>query len=216
MSNKGNGRGSDGYEVGKGRPPKKSQWKKGQSGNPKGRKKGRRNVATIAREILNGPMLIRENGVERQVSLQEAYLRSLAAKTFQGSAKDSIAAWNALRALAPEEPEDAPEVPPRVITVRYIQSDGDGAPAPGQGQLAWEKPYPVNATRAEMMAYKAECYAEAARHAAAAGEGGYHTYRTEWAKKAKEKREDNDLNSNTDQNVDKDVDKDAEDDSWLD
>ena len=30
----------------------KFQWKKGQSGNPKGRKKGSRNRSTIARELL--------------------------------------------------------------------------------------------------------------------------------------------------------------------
>lgn len=190
MSKKRNSNGSGNYEVGKGRPPKNSRWKKGESGNPKGRKKGRRNTATIAREILNAPMVIRENGVERQVSLQEAYLRSLAVKTFQGSTKDSIAAWNALRAVAPDEAEEALDGAPRELTVRYIESDDEGAPEPGQGELPWEKPWPAQATRAERMAYKAECYEEAARHAAAAGEDGYHKYRENWAKEKKEEDDD--------------------------
>jgi hypothetical protein len=30
------------YEIGRGRPPKKHQWKKGQSGNPKGRPRKQR------------------------------------------------------------------------------------------------------------------------------------------------------------------------------
>lgn len=36
-----------GYEVGKGKPPVNTQFKPGQSGNPAGKKKGRRNFNTI-------------------------------------------------------------------------------------------------------------------------------------------------------------------------
>lgn len=43
----------DDDEVGYGRPPKKSQFKKGQSGNPKGRPKGSKNFQTIVSDIMN-------------------------------------------------------------------------------------------------------------------------------------------------------------------
>jgi hypothetical protein len=41
-----------GYEVGYGRPPKHTRFRKGQSGNPKGRPKGAKAFNTIVRETL--------------------------------------------------------------------------------------------------------------------------------------------------------------------
>ena len=35
------------YEVGYGKPPKRTQWKPGQSGNPKGKKKGLKSVKQL-------------------------------------------------------------------------------------------------------------------------------------------------------------------------
>jgi len=44
---------TEGYETGFGRPPKSTQWKKGKSGNPKGRpKKKQENIADYARILL--------------------------------------------------------------------------------------------------------------------------------------------------------------------
>lgn len=41
------------YPVGRGRPPKTGQFRRGESGNPQGRPKGSRNISTIVTELLD-------------------------------------------------------------------------------------------------------------------------------------------------------------------
>jgi Family of unknown function (DUF5681) len=50
---------SENYRVGKGRPPRRTRWKKGQSGNPKGRPKGAKNLTTIFATILKHKVEVR-------------------------------------------------------------------------------------------------------------------------------------------------------------
>lgn len=49
----------DDYEVGYKKPPKHSQFKKGQSGNSKGRPKGSKNANTLIHEIANEVITVR-------------------------------------------------------------------------------------------------------------------------------------------------------------
>lgn len=46
------------YQVGYGKPPKHSRWKKGQSGNPRGRPKGTRGLKTDLHDELVATMEI--------------------------------------------------------------------------------------------------------------------------------------------------------------
>jgi hypothetical protein len=70
--------------VGYGKPPKRTRFKKGQSGNPKGRPKGHRNYTTDLDENIGQRVTIVENGKRRSVTLQQALLKKLAAKGLQG------------------------------------------------------------------------------------------------------------------------------------
>jgi len=65
------------YETGYGKPPKASQFTQGNSGNPKGRPKGKRNVATLLDAVLNEKVIINENGRKRKVTKLEASLKQV-------------------------------------------------------------------------------------------------------------------------------------------
>jgi hypothetical protein len=75
------------YEVGYGKPPKHSRFKPGQSGNPKGRKPGSRNVMTLLEETLFDAVKVRENGKVRRVPAIQACLLNLRNQAMKGDPK---------------------------------------------------------------------------------------------------------------------------------
>jgi hypothetical protein len=75
-------------EVGYKNPPRDHTWKPGQSGNPKGRRKGSKNESTILREILEHKIKIRgPNGRVRTITVMEAIHRKLADRAVGGDLK---------------------------------------------------------------------------------------------------------------------------------
>lgn len=75
------------FEVGYGRPPKHTQFKKGQSGNPKGRKKGTRNFRTEVEDVLLEPIRATSDGKTRKVANIKAALWRLRSKALKGDAR---------------------------------------------------------------------------------------------------------------------------------
>jgi hypothetical protein len=72
------------YDIGYGKPPKHTRFKKGQTGNPKGRSKGIRNIATDVKETLARKVTVTEGGRTRTVSTQEAIVLRLAEQALKG------------------------------------------------------------------------------------------------------------------------------------
>jgi len=80
------------YEVGYGRPPRHTRFEKGQSGNPRGRPSGSKNLATLVNEALNEPVIVVENGRRRKISKREAITKQLVNKSTKAD-------WRAIKIL---------------------------------------------------------------------------------------------------------------------
>jgi hypothetical protein len=95
------------YEVGFGRPPKQGRFKKGASGNPKGRPKGKRNLATVLQRALQETIVIREKGKCRTVTKLEAALMQLVNKATKGDL-GALRQFTALAQSVESQTADAP------------------------------------------------------------------------------------------------------------
>jgi Family of unknown function (DUF5681) len=65
------------YEVGYGKPPCQTRFRKGQSGNPKGRTAGDKNLSTLLNEALNERVVVTENGRRRKITKRKAIVTQL-------------------------------------------------------------------------------------------------------------------------------------------
>jgi hypothetical protein len=75
--------------VGYCKPPKSHQFKKGVSGNPKGRPKTRKvgDLNLVLRNILKEPLTISEEGERKTISKYEGVLAALRVKALKGDAR---------------------------------------------------------------------------------------------------------------------------------
>ena len=78
---------TDDDEVGYAKPPKRSRFRPGQSGNPAGRRKNVRNLRTDVQRTLKVPLTVRANDRPRTISTQEGALMLLRQKALQGDAR---------------------------------------------------------------------------------------------------------------------------------
>jgi len=81
----GNDSDADGYRIGYAKPPVNTRFTPGQSGNPKGRRKGTRNLKTDVKRTLAAPVTIRVGDRVRTRSTQEAALMILREKVIHGN-----------------------------------------------------------------------------------------------------------------------------------
>ena len=95
-----------GYKVGYGKPPKATRFKKGKSGNPRGRPKGSLNLATDLTAELGEHITVREDGRPRKVSKQRALIKSLMAKALQGDVRATASLLALYARVITETPPD--------------------------------------------------------------------------------------------------------------
>lgn len=98
-------------EVGYGRPPVASRFRKGVSGNPSGRKKGVRPLKSDLAEELSALVQVTENGRVRRYTKQRLIVKTLIAKAAKGdnpSIAKLIDVVSRLYGLGPDEADGAP------------------------------------------------------------------------------------------------------------
>jgi len=72
------------YKVGKGNPPKHTQWKKGQSGNPSGNKKKDDSFQAMLEKLAGEEILVHKNGAAMSMTRKEAVVSAVIAKAMKG------------------------------------------------------------------------------------------------------------------------------------
>src|SRR5215475_9870474 len=93
--------------VGYGKPPRAHQFKPGQSGNPKGRPKGRKNEATMLDELLFKRIPVRQGGRDLRMTVIEAMFRRLAEDALKGNIKAAGFLFNRLSAISSDQPQQS-------------------------------------------------------------------------------------------------------------
>lgn len=127
------------YEVGYGKPPKATQFKKGRSGNPKGRPKGAKGVNASLKRELEAKITVREGNHETRISKAEAIAKRLTAGALKGDTKLLMALLKVDADLFGETDEgsgqssaalEGPETVDYDILRDFFSSqpDGDGGP----------------------------------------------------------------------------------------
>jgi hypothetical protein len=77
-------------QVGYGKPPKATQWQKGQSGNPNGKKKGTKNFATHLQKVATETVAVNEGGKLKKITLVEALAKAPYVHGMKGDKKNAL------------------------------------------------------------------------------------------------------------------------------
>jgi hypothetical protein len=98
------------YEVGYKKPPEHSQFKGGQSGNPKGRPKKSQTTKGIFENLARQKVAVTIDGKPKRVSMLEAAATMQFSKAIKGDPKASALIFKLLEPLENDHNDNLPEL----------------------------------------------------------------------------------------------------------
>jgi len=125
-------RSGKGYEIGRGRPPKATRWKKGKSANPGGRLSSPRSIGLLEMidKLLLTSVKITRDGESKRVTTLEAILEQLWSKGIAGDRR-ARAVYLRCRELAPQAADGKVQITfadseySRAFSAHDVGSSGD-------------------------------------------------------------------------------------------
>src|SRR5947209_8440923 len=75
------------YRVGFGKPPEHTRFRRGSSGNPRGRPRGAKNLATLLTKALDEVVTVTEHGRRHKITKREAMITQLVNRSAQADYK---------------------------------------------------------------------------------------------------------------------------------
>jgi hypothetical protein len=102
------------YQVGYGKPPKPTQFKKGQSGNPSGARKRDRSITALLDAAMNAKVTVTVDGRREQMSKMQAIITQLCNKAASGDAKATKMLLDLVLATASQRRDDVNPSPDQV------------------------------------------------------------------------------------------------------
>jgi hypothetical protein len=99
------------YQVGYAKPPQKTRFEKGKSGNPAGRLKGSKNISKLLLQALSEPVTVNENGERRRITKGEAVIKQLVNRGAAGDARSIQLLLAEMRNRLESELAQDPDIP---------------------------------------------------------------------------------------------------------
>ena len=130
------------YEIGYGRPPKSTRFKPGQSGNPKGRKKGSMNLETILTKALDAKITVETPVGTKRITKREAIAMRLVNQAAMGDSKSiqTLLPWMSKvdehNKLIAQKLEDVTEQDDMIIKGFIDGNQTDNTTTPVAGDIA--------------------------------------------------------------------------------
>jgi hypothetical protein len=111
------------YEIGYGKPPPHTQFKKGQSGNRRGRPKKNRDTFSAIDTVLARKVRMKENGKDVEIDYIEGLIQSLAQNALKAKPSEQIKVLRFIDEIAPGRLKQLPDWPTH-ITTEYVLPNG--------------------------------------------------------------------------------------------